>query len=212
MGRPEFQLLAAFLAAALPSTAHSAAAQNLVVNGSFETGDFTGWKIGAREDYELPYVEMSAAAPDGLHVASIWTIDYGGYFSQTIEVVPGRRYRLDFSYNQGSSSRELCGEFYDQYLCDILSVSISGAEPRQWFYKEGGTGSGWTHKTFAFKAASQSIQLSVRADTPIGRLVQFDNFQIGVPEPASWALMIAGFGLVGAALRGRRSVLAALQQ
>ena len=30
----------------------------------------------------------------------------------------------------------------------------------------------------------------------------------GVPEPASWALMIAGFGLAGAALRRQRRVLA----
>ncbi len=30
----------------------------------------------------------------------------------------------------------------------------------------------------------------------------------GVPEPASWALMIAGFGLAGAALRRRRTALA----
>jgi hypothetical protein len=31
------------------------------------------------------------------------------------------------------------------------------------------------------------------------------NFQAtGIPEPASWALMIAGFGLAGVALRGRR--------
>jgi PEP-CTERM motif len=30
-----------------------------------------------------------------------------------------------------------------------------------------------------------------------------------VPEPASWALMIAGFGLTGAAMRRRRSVVAA---
>ena len=30
----------------------------------------------------------------------------------------------------------------------------------------------------------------------------------GVPEPASWALMIAGFGLAGAALRRRRTVAA----
>jgi hypothetical protein len=28
----------------------------------------------------------------------------------------------------------------------------------------------------------------------------------GVPEPASWALMLAGFGLVGVAARGRRSM------
>ena len=31
----------------------------------------------------------------------------------------------------------------------------------------------------------------------------------GVPEPASWALMIAGFGLAGASLRRRRSLQAA---
>ncbi len=31
----------------------------------------------------------------------------------------------------------------------------------------------------------------------------------GVPEPASWAMLIAGFGLVGAAARRRRSVVAA---
>jgi hypothetical protein len=31
----------------------------------------------------------------------------------------------------------------------------------------------------------------------------------GVPEPASWALLIAGFGLTGAAMRRRRQVVAA---
>ena len=41
-----------------------------------------------------------------------------------------------------------------------------------------------------------------------------DNFSIdtvpgGVPEPASWALMIAGFGLAGASLRRRRAVTTA---
>ncbi|MBS0361220.1 MAG: PEPxxWA-CTERM sorting domain-containing protein [Proteobacteria bacterium] len=30
----------------------------------------------------------------------------------------------------------------------------------------------------------------------------------GVPEPASWALMIAGFGLAGATLRRRRMLAA----
>ncbi len=30
----------------------------------------------------------------------------------------------------------------------------------------------------------------------------------GVPEPATWALMLVGFGALGAALRGRKSVVA----
>jgi hypothetical protein len=32
---------------------------------------------------------------------------------------------------------------------------------------------------------------------------------MAVPEPASWAMLIAGFGLVGAAARRRRTVVAA---
>ena len=35
------------------------------------------------------------------------------------------------------------------------------------------------------------------------------TLQGGVPEPTSWALMITGFGLAGATLRRRRSVLTA---
>jgi hypothetical protein len=35
------------------------------------------------------------------------------------------------------------------------------------------------------------------------------SFSAGVPEPASWAMMIAGFGLVGAAARRRRTVAVA---
>ncbi|WP_017667091.1 esterase-like activity of phytase family protein [Sandarakinorhabdus sp. AAP62] len=37
----------------------------------------------------------------------------------------------------------------------------------------------------------------------------FDASLIGVPEPASWAMLIAGFGLVGAAARRRRATVAA---
>lgn len=40
---------------------------------------------------------------------------------------------------------------------------------------------------------------------------QFTNFAFAeaVPEPASWALLIAGFGLTGAAMRRRRNVAVA---
>jgi len=39
---------------------------------------------------------------------------------------------------------------------------------------------------------------------------EFDKLGgVAVPEPATWAMMIAGFGLAGATLRGRRRTLAA---
>ena len=58
------------------------------------------------------------------------------------------------------------------------------------------------------------LTFSVAGGTPAGLSGQgnyfaVDNLSIGsVPEPASWALMIGGFGLVGAALR-RRSIAVA---
>ena len=35
-----------------------------------------------------------------------------------------------------------------------------------------------------------------------------ETFTANVPEPATWALMIAGFGLAGTTLRRRRAVAA----
>ena len=43
-------------------------------------------------------------------------------------------------------------------------------------------------------------------------VVAIEEFSVtppGVPEPASWAMLIAGFGLTGAAMRRRRLAVAA---
>ena len=39
-------------------------------------------------------------------------------------------------------------------------------------------------------------------------IIAAGTFTAGVPEPASWAMLIAGFGLTGAALRRRRAAIA----
>jgi hypothetical protein len=58
------------------------------------------------------------------------------------------------------------------------------------------TSARFTHPSFAFEATSFGIK---PATTP---------FVGGIPEPASWGLMITGFGLTGAALRRRRALTA----
>jgi len=66
----------------------------------------------------------------------------------------------------------------------------------------------------AAEAGSFSGFIGTTSADNLGVLV--DNFSLsrfaptggGVPEPASWALMIAGFGLAGASLRRRRTLTA----
>lgn len=42
----------------------------------------------------------------------------------------------------------------------------------------------------------------------LGYVVEYGGLNPGVPEPASWALMIGGFGLAGAAMRRRSNAVA----
>lgn len=65
------------------------------------------------------------------------------------------------------------------------------------------------HQVFQGFSTSEGFILQIGQD---GYYAGIDNLDFsataGVPEPASWALMIAGFGMTGASLR-RRRVLAA---
>jgi hypothetical protein len=61
-----------------------------------------------------------------------------------------------------------------------------------------GAGSGWNGGTFAGAVDNFSFAFGGNSQTY--------NFEVAaVPEPATWAMMIAGFGLAGAALRRRRT-------
>lgn len=72
----------------------------------------------------------------------------------------------------------------------------------------------WTTHTISFTATDAgSVQIDLRSYSVDGIGPLLDNVSLdvtggGVPEPASWALMILGFGAAGAALRRRASVAA----
>ncbi|WP_332767607.1 PEPxxWA-CTERM sorting domain-containing protein [Phenylobacterium sp.] len=62
-----------------------------------------------------------------------------------------------------------------------------------------GVGSGWSPGTFV--GAVDNVSFS------FGRSTSTFDFEVSaVPEPATWAMMITGFGLAGAGLRRRRTV------
>lgn len=62
--------------------------------------------------------------------------------------------------------------------------------------------------TFAMTGLDRITQISFRAG---GNAFEYDTLAVttgAIPEPASWAMLITGFGLVGATLRRRRIAIA----
>ena len=69
----------------------------------------------------------------------------------------------------------------------------------------------WQTSTFTFQATSALSTLTLSSTDNGSGGVFFDGLSVtAVPEPATWALMIGGFGMAGALLRRqRRMTLAA---
>jgi len=51
----------------------------------------------------------------------------------------------------------------------------------------------------------ESADVRIASHNPVSWSLSFKNVAGAVPEPGSWAMMIAGFGMIGASLRTRRS-------
>lgn len=66
------------------------------------------------------------------------------------------------------------------------------------------------NQTFAgFTSATPFTKVSI-SNSAVGDILYFDNIRFGaaVPEPATWAMMLVGFAMVGAAVRRRRETIA----
>lgn len=85
----------------------------------------------------------------------------------------------------------------------------SGSVIRADFGSNGLEAAGQTSATYIFRTNAVDFNMGGTFTTQDGSVAQRANFQpIGaaVPEPASWAMMIGGFGMVGGSLRRRRRI------
>ena len=76
-------------------------------------------------------------------------------------------------------------------------------------YVSNGSGNSYNKADYTGVQTSRAVDAVTGVYSGAGGLVTEFNTSPAVPEPASWALMIAGFGMMGAAMRRRRTAIAA---
>jgi hypothetical protein len=180
-------IAAAFLVAAAPALA----AGNLVGNGSFETGDFTGWtQFG---DTGASFVDFAIVdnSTDGIYQASFGPIAVGGIEQTIASTAHHYIVSFDLANDSGAFNSVAFG-----------GLTLLGTVGNQLF----------THYNFdVHTSANPTLSFSFQNEAFFYAL---DNVGVealvgGVPESATWAMLIAGFGLTGAAMRRRQAALAA---
>lgn len=207
-----------------------ASAANLLTNGSFESfgapGDFTGWTYagdglapsaityGSATGYPtgaygeaVPADDSGSASPDavGDHAAYFVSDAATQTLSQTLSLGVGV-YTIGFSAYVPLNGY---GNAFDaSFTGDVAGTSLAnftvdGSAPGQWQTFSGVANiltAGDYTTTFTFHSGAFPA-----GDVVIDRVYVVAGDVTGaVPEPASWAMMLAGFGMIGGALRSRR--------
>lgn len=181
----------AAISAVLLASAASAQAGNLLTNGSFESG-LDGWTFGGNTGYfSIPC--SGGAGVDGNCFVSAGPVGSLGYLSQTLATTAGEM--LDIS---GLIAGNGSGEVHF-YLNGVSILDVYGP-----------AGDLSPYSVSAVASGNDVFAIGFRDDPSY---VQFDKLSVtvgtsgAVPEPASWALMLGGFGLVGGAMRSRRKAV-----
>jgi hypothetical protein len=166
-------------------------AGNILTNGGFETGNFSGWAAGGNfEDTEVVsgHFYDYSGAEEGAWYAVLGPVGGDGTLSQTFSDILGAPYTFSFWLSAVGDNPSDFSAYWDG--TQLLSVG----DPN--------TGDVWTEFTYAETGTgSDSIQLNFRDDPAYMAL---DNVSVStaIPEPASLTLLAGG--LIALAFRFRR--------
>ena len=217
-----FKILVA--GAAFGAFATSASAASLISNGSFEGGAgantstqdtelgvgstaMPSWTvINAQTSLIGPANPYFLGASDGSYFLDLTSLNDNGNFGgvkQSITTIVGHTYLLTFDL--GSATR----------YGSSVGVTASAGSTSGNFLSSGTVpatpGYVWEGQSLAFTASSTSTLVSLFG-TSGRQYIGLDNVAVAdtgvaaVPEPGTWGMMLAGFGMIGFAARRRRAI------
>jgi len=178
--------------------APTAFAQNLLTNGGFETGDFTGWTTGGNFEFTQvvsgPFGSYSGAQ-EGNFYATLGPVGSDGTLSQSFATTAGASYTFSFWIAAVGDDPSDFSAFWDGTQVYSATDPNTGGVYQQFSFTETGTG-------------NDTITFSFRDDPAYIALDNVSVSQTGtgsVPEPSSFMLLGSGvLGLAGVIRRKLR--------